>query len=40
MEIYAALIDEMDQGIGNIVKTLKDQNLFNNMMDAFIYIFI
>lgn len=30
MEVYAAMVDSMDQGIGRIVKSLKDKGLFDN----------
>ena len=30
MEVYAAMVDSMDQGIGRIVKSLKDKGLFEN----------
>jgi arylsulfatase len=29
MEVYAAMVDNMDQGIGRIVKSLKDKGLFD-----------
>ena len=32
MEVYAAMVDRMDQGIGNIVKELKNQNAFENTL--------
>ncbi len=35
MEIYAAMIDEMDQGIGRIVETLKRQGIFDNTVILF-----
>ncbi len=30
MEVYAAMVDSMDQGIGRIVKSLKDKGIFDN----------
>jgi arylsulfatase len=30
MEVYAAMVDNMDQGIGRIVNSLKDKGLFDN----------
>jgi arylsulfatase len=30
MEVYAAMVDSMDQGIGRIIKSLKDKGLFDN----------
>ena len=30
MEVYAAMVDRMDQGIGRIVKSLKDRGMFDN----------
>jgi len=30
MEVYAAMVDNMDQGIGRIVKSLKDKGVFDN----------
>ncbi|RKY08567.1 MAG: arylsulfatase, partial [Planctomycetota bacterium] len=30
MEVYAAMVDSMDEGIGRIVKSLKDKGLFEN----------
>ena len=30
MEVYAAMVDSMDQGIGRIVKSLKDKRIFDN----------
>jgi arylsulfatase len=30
MEVYAAMIDSMDQGIGRIVKSLRDKGIFDN----------
>jgi arylsulfatase len=32
MEVYAAMVDNMDQGIGRIVKTLKDEKIFDNTL--------
>jgi len=32
MEVYAAMVDSMDQGIGKIVKALKDANQFDNTL--------
>ncbi|MFP6766076.1 MAG: sulfatase-like hydrolase/transferase, partial [Planctomycetaceae bacterium] len=36
MEVYAAMIDNMDQGIGRIVKTLKMHNQFDNTLICFV----
>ncbi|MCX6343991.1 MAG: arylsulfatase [Armatimonadetes bacterium] len=36
METYAAMIDSMDQGIGRIVKTLKDAKQLDNTMIVFL----
>jgi len=36
MEVYAAMIDQMDQGIGRIVKALKAKNEFENTLIMFI----
>lgn len=36
MEVYAAMIDSMDQGIGRIVKTLKDEKQLDNTMIIFL----
>ncbi|MBM4104189.1 MAG: arylsulfatase [Planctomycetes bacterium] len=30
MEVYAAMVDSMDQGIGRVIKSLKDRGLFDN----------
>ncbi|MDG1893739.1 MAG: arylsulfatase [Fuerstiella sp.] len=35
MEVYAAMIDRMDQGIGKIVQSLKDSNQFDNTLVLF-----
>lgn len=35
MEVYAAMVDRMDQGIGNIVNTLKDTNQLDNTLVLF-----
>jgi arylsulfatase len=32
MEVYAAMVDRMDQGIGKIVQTLKDQKTLDNTL--------
>jgi arylsulfatase len=32
MEVYAAMLDDMDQGIGRIVQTLKQTNQFDNTL--------
>ena len=32
MEVYAAMVDSMDQGIGKIVKQLKDEGQFDNTL--------
>ena len=32
MEVYAAMVDRMDQGIGRIVDELKRQNILDNTM--------
>jgi arylsulfatase A-like enzyme len=36
MEVYAAMVDRMDQGIGNIVNELKKQNAFENTLIIYI----
>ena len=36
MEIYAAMIDELDQGIGSIVETLKEQGIIDNTVIFFL----
>ncbi len=36
MEVYAAMIDQMDQGIGRIVKALKDKNQLDNTLILFL----
>jgi arylsulfatase len=36
MEVYAAQIDRMDQGIGRIIKTLEENNQFNNTLILFL----
>jgi len=35
MEVYAAMIDRMDQGIGKIIETLKKHGLFENTLIMF-----
>lgn len=35
MEVYAAMVDNMDQGIGRIVGTLKDEKIFDNTLICF-----
>lgn len=35
MEVYAAMVDNMDQGIGRIVDTLKDEKIFDNTLICF-----
>jgi len=35
MEVYAAIIDDMDQGIGRIVKSLKEKGEFDNTVILF-----
>ncbi len=35
MEVYAAMVDSMDQGIGRIVQSLKDNNQFDNTLILF-----
>lgn len=35
MEVYAAMVDNMDQGIGRIVGTLKDEQIFDNTLVLF-----
>ncbi|MCA8986668.1 MAG: arylsulfatase [Planctomycetaceae bacterium] len=35
MEVYAAMIDRMDQGIGKVVGTLKDKGIFDNTLILF-----
>ena len=36
MEVYAAMVDRMDQGIGRIVRTLKDTDQFDNTLVLFL----
>ncbi|MFZ0429199.1 MAG: sulfatase-like hydrolase/transferase, partial [Acidobacteriota bacterium] len=36
MEVYAAMVDEMDQGVGRIVGALKDQKIFENTVVLFL----
>ncbi len=36
MEVYAAMIDSMDQGIGRIVQSLKDSGQFDNTLICFL----
>ncbi|MFT5304023.1 MAG: arylsulfatase A-like enzyme [Mariniblastus sp.] len=36
MEVYAAMVDRMDQGIGRIVAELKQQNAFDNTLIVFL----
>ena len=36
MEVYAAMIDSMDQGIGRIVQQLKDSNCYDNTLILFL----
>jgi arylsulfatase len=36
MEVYAAMVDRMDQGIGRIVKVMRDRNAFNNTIVFFL----
>ena len=36
MEVYAAMVDNMDQGIGRIVEALKDTNQFDNTLILFL----
>ena len=36
MEVYAAMVDNMDQGIGRIVQTLKDNNQLDNTLILFL----
>jgi arylsulfatase A-like enzyme len=35
MEVYAAMIDSMDQGIGQLVQTLREQNILDNTLILF-----
>ncbi|MDE0839728.1 MAG: arylsulfatase, partial [Kiritimatiellae bacterium] len=35
MEVYAAMVDNMDQGIGRIVGTLKSEKIFDNTLICF-----
>lgn len=37
MEVYAAMIHQMDRGIGNIVKTLKDTDQYENTLILFLH---
>ncbi len=36
MEVYAAMVDEMDQGVGRIVETLKAQGIFDDTVILFL----
>ena len=36
MEVYAAMVDSMDQGVGRIVSTLKAQGMFENTLILFL----
>jgi arylsulfatase len=36
MEVYAAMIDSMDQGIGRIVNALKEKDIFDNTLVLFL----
>ena len=36
MQVYAAMVDEMDQGIGRILQALKDRNEFDNTLVIFL----
>ena len=36
MEVYAAMLDRMDQGIGRIIETLKEQGDFDNTLIIFL----
>ena len=36
MEVYAAMVDSMDQGIGRIAQTLKDEGMFDNTLILFL----
>ncbi len=36
MEVYAAMVDRMDQGIGRIIEELKQQNRFDNTLIFFL----
>ncbi len=36
MEVYAAMIDRMDQGVGRILKTLKETDRFDNTLIFFL----
>ena len=36
MEVYAAMVDSMDQGIGRIIQALKDKGQFDNTLMMFI----
>ena len=35
MEVYAAMVDNMDQGIGRIMQSLKDTNRFEDTLILF-----
>jgi arylsulfatase len=37
MEVYAAMIDSMDQGIGHIVQALKDQGAYENTLILYLH---
>ena len=36
MEVYAAMVDRLDQGLGNIIGALKKRNIFDNTLIIFI----
>jgi len=36
MALYAAVVDRMDQGVGQIVNTLKDRDMFDNTLIVFL----
>ncbi len=36
MEVYAAMIDAMDQGIGEVIQTLKQEGIFDNTLILFL----
>jgi arylsulfatase len=36
MEVYAAMIDQLDQGIGRVVKALKEKGVFENTLIMFL----
>jgi arylsulfatase len=36
MEVYAAMVDRLDQGLGRVISALKKRNIFDNTLIIFI----